>query len=77
MMSLLKVTAKFDCDECGALMLAELSPDWKLQPYATVFDVAEDALRGGCGSGLAMCSVQDGKHLCKECTAKADEAYDE
>ncbi len=76
-MTLVKITAKFTCDECGGLMVAEIEPTRKVPAEWTAFDLAEDYLRCGCGPGLAMTSVQEGRHLCVACTKKADESNPE
>jgi len=77
-MSLTKVAATFSCDECGTQMVAELEPTWVVSHVGwTVFDLAEDALRGGCGSGLMLTSVHEGKHLCAACTKNVDADYED
>ena len=71
-MGLLKMTATFACDGCGETMVAEMEAAYVPPPGWAIFDIAEDALRGGMGAGLVMTSVQDGKHLCAACTRAAD-----
>lgn len=71
-MSLVNVTAKFECDECSRMMEVWLDESYTPPNGWSVFDIAEDRLRGGCGIGLAMTSVQNDRHLCAACTKTED-----
>src|SRR6202021_1028775 len=83
-MSLMHVRATFRCDGCGRAFMFEITPDTKLPADWTLFEEAEDCLRGG--SFLAyvgekrsgrrehlFSSLQSGHHLCPDCTSKIDE----
>lgn len=77
-MALEKITAKFACDECGKFFLVEMDPAGRVENYETLFDYAEDELRGGCGVAIEdgtyqLCSIQNDKYLCHDCTIKADD----
>lgn len=68
-MSLKSIDATFECDECGAEFEASLDESYEPPPGWAMFDVAVDAIRAGIWE-----SVEDDKHLCRRCTAKADKA---
>jgi len=87
-MSLMHVRATFRCDGCGRAFMFEITPDTKLPADWTLFEEAEDCLRGG--SFLAyvgekrsgrrehlFSSLQSGHHLCPDCTSRIDEAVPE
>lgn len=78
---IVEIEAKFSCDECGTEFFASIDP--AIVPAAgwSMFDVAEDAVRGGIGyydgfddhpHGAPIGSVDDGRHLCARCTRKND-----
>ena len=78
-MSVIKIRAYIECDECGAQFSVGMDPADKPNKDWTLWDMAEDAVRGSVEYedkswryGLVS-SVQDGKMLCKDCTTKADE----
>jgi hypothetical protein len=66
-MSLEAITAKFECDECGKPFEASIDESYQPPPGWSMFDVAEDAIRG-----TVWETVNNGKHLCRACTAKDD-----
>ncbi len=71
------ITAEFACDGCGELFSVSMDP--ACGPYGdwSTFDFAVDAVRGSIGyrgptePGHSS-SVQRDKHLCGNCTHKAD-----
>jgi hypothetical protein len=78
-MSLNFLKAHFNCDGCGTQFSVGLDP--ALQPPSgwSLFDCAVDAVRGTVDyeearnrDSIGLSSVQDDKHLCATCTAKAD-----
>lgn len=71
-MSLIRVEAVFSCDECGKQISTMLDESYKPPVGWSVFDVAEDALRGGGGSLAELTSVVGNEHLCSECTLVKD-----
>lgn len=78
-MSLIHIRAHFECDECGKQFSVGIAADYVPPAKWSMFDVAEDSVRGsldyeekGWDGGLCS-SVQNEKHLCKDCTKKADE----
>ena len=74
-MSVHKITATVDCDNCGKRFTVELDPADKLPEGWSLWDEVEDAVRGGVATGNPMgesTSVQDGKMLCAECTRERD-----
>jgi hypothetical protein len=82
-LSLIHIRAHFDCDECGKQFSVGIAADYVPPEKWSMFDVAEDSVRGsvdyeekGWDGGLCS-SVQNNKHLCKDCTRKADEANPE
>jgi hypothetical protein len=67
-----------ECDGCGERFDVDLDAAYKPPASWSLWDVAEDAVRGGHVSGKCslfdgLSSVQDGKMLCIPCTQKADE----
>jgi hypothetical protein len=88
-MSLMHIRAQFQCDGCGRAFLVEMDPGNKVTPDWTLFEHAEDFLRGAGylqyvdekRSGLResgpyaslLTSIQSGHHLCPSCTFKVDE----
>lgn len=82
-MSVIKIRAHIECDECGAQFSVGMDPSDKPVKDWCLWDMAEDAVRGSVQYedkiwqyGLVS-SVQDGKMLCKDCTEKADARPDE
>lgn len=79
-MSLKRLTAYFACDECGRAFAVGLDPASTPPPLWSLFDCAVDGVRGavdyadGRSDVLGCSSVQNDKHLCAECTEKADAA---
>lgn len=66
-MSILNVIARCRCDRCGYLMRVEIEAA-KCVAGWSVFDLVEDALRGG-NTGYGITSVQDNNvMLCPQCT---------
>ena len=82
-MALIEIRARFRCDDCGREFSVQLDPVDKPPTGWSVFDVAEDAIRGGAGyigpdvTGSVQksdtISDKDNKHLCGTCTEKTDE----
>jgi len=77
-MSVIKIRAFIECDECGAQFSVALDPADPTPDGWTLWELAEDAVRGSVNyedktwhSGLSS-SVQNDKMLCKDCTAKED-----
>lgn len=74
---IVKVEAKFSCDECGAQFTLALDPAYSPPGGWSVFDIAEDAIRSGrqysdetgviCGLGGVD---GDSMHYCDSCNSK-------
>lgn len=83
-MAVIEIMAKIGCDGCGRQFTVEMDPGRGPTEGWSVFDYAEDAVRGGVivtphgssrsGELPGSCSVQDDKMLCGTCTRVADEA---
>ena len=79
-MSVIAVIAKIECDECGVHFSVEVDPACGPVRRWSVWDYAQDAVRGSVGyenkirSGDGLSSVQAGKMLCGTCTKVADDA---
>lgn len=76
---IVEIEAKFSCDDCGTEFVVGLDPAIDLPPGWTLYDAAEDAVRGGSeyrdghGRADAVGSVgDDGRHYCDRCTRKRD-----
>jgi hypothetical protein len=73
---LLNIKAKFKCDECGNEFIVTIDPACEPPAGWTVFEVAEDAVRGGVTyedeRGGDVSSVQNELHLCSQCTRRHD-----
>jgi hypothetical protein len=78
-MSLVEITAKFACDDCGTEFIVGLEPPYVPPPEWSVFAVAENAIRRGesyedgteATDGLG--AVDDnGRHYCDRCRRKMD-----
>lgn len=74
------IKAKFSCDECGTEFIVSIDPPYEPPAGWSMFDVAEDAIRGGQDyedghepQSDYIGSVQDDRHLCGRCTRKADQ----
>lgn len=75
-MSLVKITAVFDCDGCGGQFAVGLDASEAPPDGWTLFDYAGDSVRGAVDyealtlncEGGDICSAQDDKHLCSRCT---------
>lgn len=74
---LIEIQAKFSCDDCGTEFSVTVDPALVMPTGWSVFDVAEDAVRGGFGyedaheprsSYVGM--VEDDRHLCGRCAEK-------
>lgn len=78
-MSINVIRASFTCDGCGKPFKVDMDPADKVNPaiFPTLYDEAVDYVRGGTTSDGEFCSVQDGMHLCGECTSVADQIGDE
>ena len=76
-MSVISIKSAIECDGCGARFAVDHDPAYKPPSGWSLWDVAEDAVRGGHVDGASIfdgsCSVQDGQTLCIPCTQKADE----
>jgi hypothetical protein len=79
-MCLIEVRANFLCDGCGRPFNIRIEPPYVPPEGWSVFDVAEDAVRGSIDyvgpknedGTRGSSSVQDGRHLCGLCTFTAD-----
>lgn len=74
-MSVRSITAYVDCDEYDIHFSVNLDPARSLPSDWSLWDEAEDAVRGGIDSSfgiLESTSVQDGKMLCPRCTHEVD-----
>jgi RNA polymerase subunit RPABC4/transcription elongation factor Spt4 len=72
-MAVFSIIARIACDGCGTLFNADLDSGYKPPQGWSLFDCAEDAVRGGADGG----SVQ-GKHmLCNDCTRFIDQHTDD
>jgi hypothetical protein len=77
-MSIAVIRATFNCDGCGKQFRVDVDPARRAwERRQAVFDIAEDAIRGGTAADGGFCSVQAEMHLCGECTAVADNIGDE
>ena len=76
-MSILLIKATVDCDGCGKQFHTELHNSDELPTGWTLFELAEDYVRGGTCCEGGMCSVQQEMHLCPHCTTIADNIGDE
>lgn len=65
-MSLVTVRATYDCDGCGKQFRVEMDPSAMRPKGMSLFDEAEDYLRGGCGTEGMPAVVHD-MHLCHDC----------
>ncbi len=85
-MSIVKVTAAVECDECGSHFLVNMDPTIKAGPE--VGDTLADFVEEACCNGhtepmrgrpvdLRACSFQDDKMLCPDCTSVFDREDDE
>lgn len=73
-MTVTSIQALCHCDECGEPMTVDLDPAYKPPASWTLWDCAEDAVRGG-NAGAGITSVQDDKMLCPICTKAEDAKY--
>lgn len=77
-MSVVSINSIIECDACGTHFGVDHDPAYTPPPLWSLFDVAEDAVRGGTVSGKSFldgsCSVQGGQMLCITCTDAADSA---
>ncbi len=77
-MGVVSIQSTVSCDGCGTHFKVDHDPAYKPPAGWSLFDVAEDAVRGGyvLGSSLfdGSCSVQNGSMLCIPCTRAADRA---
>ena len=73
-MTLKSISAKFECDGCGAAFVAYIDPARKLRADWSMFDMAVDAVRGSILPG-EQSSVQgeSDQCLCERCTRTVDE----
>lgn len=72
-MSIVLVRATIECDGCGRHFHTDLDEAYKRPEGWTLFEEAEDMVRGGhCYEG-GICSVMHGLHLCPKCTGVVDE----
>lgn len=72
---LINIQATFACDECGDKFVVKLDPaSTFIHDNWSLFDEATDAVAGGVAVEPMddPTSVQNDKHLCGACTAKAD-----
>lgn len=77
---IIEVKAKFACDDCGTEFFVPLDHAYEFPQGWSVFEAAEDAIRGGIGYEDATENTQpayagcvDGcRHYCAACTRKID-----
>ena len=79
-MSLIKIVATFECDGCSRKFLVGMDPAGKIPGHWTLFEAAQDWLRGGAFDGyvneryktVSLCGgeVLNGKHYCPSCADK-------
>ena len=74
-MSVNTITASIQCDDCGKNFRVSLDESARTPEGWTLFELAEDAVRGGVSTvdpiGQST-SVQDGMMLCPTCTRERD-----
>lgn len=76
-MSVVVIKATIECDGCGKQFHTELHNSDKLPENWTLFELAEDYVRGGnCVEG-GMSSVYHDLQLCPQCTSIADSIGEE
>ncbi len=70
------IRSEIQCDDCGSRFQVEHDAAYRPPAGWALWDVSEDAVRGGYVHGLSIfdgsCSVQDGRMLCIPCTRAAD-----
>lgn len=75
-MAVVSIKSVIECDGCGVQFAVDHDPAYAPPAKWSMWDMAEDAVRGGYVSGKSFldgsCSVQDGQMLCIDCTRKAD-----
>ena len=80
-MAVVSIKSVIECDECAARFTVLHDPAYSPPADWSLWDVAEDAVRGGYVEGKSIfdgsCSVQDGRMLCIPCTRRADAADEE
>lgn len=80
-MTVVSIKSVIECDGCGVQFGVEHDPAYVPPAAWSLWDVSEDAVRGGFVIGKSIfdgsSSVQDGQMLCIECTRKADAANPE
>lgn len=70
-MSIVVVRATFECDGCGTQFRVDMDPS-KMRPKGwTLFEEAEDYVRGGAGADGGMPAVVHDMHLCHDCAGIA------
>jgi len=74
-MSIIHIVALVECDKCGYRFQVAMEESRKVPKDWTLFDCAEDAVRGGIDvvDGIGSTSVQDNQMLCTDCTKKIDQ----
>lgn len=70
-MTLVVVRATFECDGCGTQFKVDMDPATMRPKGWTLFEEAEDYVRGGCGAEGGMPAVVHGMHLCHKCAGIA------
>ena len=68
-MSVSSIRARFECDKCGSSFEIDLDESYSPPEGWSLFDVAEDNLRGG---PLLFSVSEYGEHMCDACTKKSD-----
>lgn len=72
-MAIRKVEAEVECDGCGGPFTVDLDPADTLDDgRVSILDYIEDIV-----NGLPWCSIQGEHWLCRRCTAKVDEAFED
>ena len=81
---ILAIEAKFSCDDCGTEFFQPIDPASIAPAGWSMFDVAEDFVRGGIGyrdgtddwTGSGSIG-DDGRHYCARCTRGYDAKFNE
>lgn len=76
---IVEIEAKFACDDCGTEFVVSLDPASQAPRGWTVFEIAEEAIRGGSEyrdgferpGAIGSVSIH-GRHYCDRCTLKHD-----
>lgn len=72
-MTLKSISAKFECDGCGAAFEAYIDPARTLPADWSMFDMAVDAVRGSVGAACTSVQGESNQCLCHKCTRAVDD----